>query len=358
MTDSSVTQCPHCRTRFRVSPAQLEAARGAVRCGACLQVFNALEHLIGATQPAPLKGEPVMPASAQEAPDNALIQDDMDLDLDGLEEELARLEQNEKGASGQLPEAADTADAWHQEQIAATTETAEGVAQSEEPAPAEESLAGEPEAAGDIHAQVVPSPDAAADQQQTDAPEDESKPQEQELFDLSSEPLHLDWQAPHRPWGRWIGWGLLNLLAASALAGQYVAYNFETLARQDRLRPWFEQLCPQLGCTVPAKVDTTQLKSSNLVVRDHPQFSGALVVDAIIYNRAAFSQPFPLLKLSFTDMQGQLLASRRFKPSEYLGGELAGKKDMPPQTPIHIALDILDPGQQAMNYRLEFESPE
>ncbi|THG70586.1 hypothetical protein E5198_20790, partial [Pseudomonas sp. A-1] len=45
MTESFVTQCPHCQTRFRVSRAQLGMARGAVRCGACLQVFNAAEQL-------------------------------------------------------------------------------------------------------------------------------------------------------------------------------------------------------------------------------------------------------------------------------------------------------------------------
>jgi hypothetical protein len=135
-------------------------------------------------------------------------------------------------------------------------------------------------------------------------------------------------------------------------------YHFNELARQDQYRPWFEQLCPAVGCQLPSKVDITQIKSSNLVVRSHPEFSGALVVDAILYNRAAFSQPFPLLEMRFADINGQLLASRRFKPSEYLAGELAGNAEMPPQTPIHISLDILDPGTRAVNYSLSFHSPE
>jgi len=178
------------------------------------------------------------------------------------------------------------------------------------------------------------------------------------LLNLSEEPLQLDWQQPKKPWGRWIGWSLLNLIGAGALAGQYVSYHFDELARQDQYRPWFEQLCPEIGCKLPSKVDVAQIKSSNLVVRSHPEFNGALVVDAILYNRALFSQPFPLLELRFADMNGQLLASRRFKPGEYLGGELAGQAEMPPQTPIHISLDILDPGAKAVNYSLSFFSPE
>ena len=178
------------------------------------------------------------------------------------------------------------------------------------------------------------------------------------LQDLTDDPLQLDWQKRRSPWGRRLFWLLLVLLGAAALAGQYIAYHFDELARQDQYRPWFQQLCPQIGCTVPSKVDIAKIKSSNLVVRSHPEFSGALVVDAIIYNRAPFSQPFPLLELRFADLNGHLIASRRFKPGEYLNGDLEGLAEMPPQTPIHIALDILDPGAKAVNYSLSFHSPE
>ncbi|WP_191902288.1 DUF3426 domain-containing protein, partial [Pseudomonas viridiflava] len=152
-------------------------------------------------------------------------------------------------------------------------------------------------------------------------------------------PLQLDWQPPKPRTGRRLAWALLILLALVGLAGQYIWYHFDQLARQDQYRPWFQQLCPQIGCKVPSKVDISLLKSSNLVVRSHPEFAGALVVDAIIYNRATFSQPFPLLELRFADMNGGLIASRRFKPAEYLSGELAGVSEMPSQTPIHISLD-------------------
>ncbi|HEK0909078.1 TPA: zinc-ribbon domain-containing protein, partial [Pseudomonas putida] len=50
MTDSFVTQCPHCQTRFRVTYHQLSVARGVVRCGQCLQVFNAARQLLEQSQ--------------------------------------------------------------------------------------------------------------------------------------------------------------------------------------------------------------------------------------------------------------------------------------------------------------------
>lgn len=48
MTDTKQTKCPHCGSTFRISDAQLAAKGGSVRCGSCLQVFRADQHLVGA----------------------------------------------------------------------------------------------------------------------------------------------------------------------------------------------------------------------------------------------------------------------------------------------------------------------
>lgn len=44
-----LTQCPGCRTSFRVSPVQLKARAGTVRCGRCAFIFNALDTLVDET---------------------------------------------------------------------------------------------------------------------------------------------------------------------------------------------------------------------------------------------------------------------------------------------------------------------
>lgn len=48
-----LARCPACQTVFRVRPEQLRAHKGRVRCGHCHGAFNALEHLIEETDPAP-----------------------------------------------------------------------------------------------------------------------------------------------------------------------------------------------------------------------------------------------------------------------------------------------------------------
>lgn len=459
MTDSFVTQCPHCQTSFRVSNAQLSVARGMVRCGSCLQVFNAAKQLLeqraDATpetpSPSAPKAENVEKKPEILAPQSLVVTQpaplpvkreerevDLDsLDLDDLDVELARLEQREiqlPESFGRVSKARDhdevesfsarrdepdvAQESWahgmsHDDVDRLPELRAEVVEEREEhtdhtidEGPLDElinqhdrhrtepsfsltpddlddeparphSLKHQADADDQPSSERFSALDTQDDQDRLSArhDEDDDEPprasadgkrggrnepglRDRALVDLTDDPLQLSWQKPKPRWGRRLLWMLLVLIALGALAGQYIAYHFEELARQDQYRPIFMELCPTLGCKVPSKVDIKLLKSSNLVVRSHPEFQGALVVDAIIYNRASFSQPFPLLELRFADATGQLIASRRFKPGEYLSGELAGKDEMPPQTPIHIALDILDPGPKAANYSLSFRSPE
>ncbi len=414
MTDSFVTQCPHCQTSFRVTHHQLSVARGVVRCGQCLQVFNAAKQLLeqnralpasAPTAPAPVAAEPpAAPASepvAEPREDWALTAQALDeLDLD---EELARLERRSEATDepfGTATEAPVEAREDHGDEPM-LVESAQDL--DLEPAPGDRT---EPTlgTAVDLDIDDVQAPHALerdVDSHDDDEPihetglsaRDDDEPQlhlsarddddvdaiaplpmerlepalaakaerpsrKEPLVDVVDDPLQLDWEKPQANWGRRLLWGLLTLLAAGLLAFQYVWFHFDELARQDQYRPIFQEVCPMFGCQVPTRVDIARIKSSNLVVRSHPDFKGALIVDAIIYNRAPFAQPFPLLELRFADLNGQLIASRRFKPSEYLSGELAGRGEMPSQTPIHIALDILDPGPKAVNYSLSFRSPE
>jgi predicted Zn finger-like uncharacterized protein len=43
---SSITNCPNCQTQFVVTEEQLSQFGGKVRCGSCLNVFNATQHMV------------------------------------------------------------------------------------------------------------------------------------------------------------------------------------------------------------------------------------------------------------------------------------------------------------------------
>jgi len=263
-----IASCPHCHTLFRVTPAQLHAAAGRVRCGVCLHAFQA-----GAPPAGPA-------ADAATAPE---------------------------------PERPD-----------------EGGVQVWQP-PVE-----------------LPPADPAPLFHVLDA---ESAPPGPVALDSVLPPLELT--SPPRPRRR-RALALLTLVAALALAGQYLLHNFEQLAAGPQ-RPWLERACSLLGCTLPPYSAPEQVRTEGLVVRSHPRHDRALQVQATILSQARHPQPWPRLRLTFSDWQGQVVASRSFAVDDYLAGEPHRPPGMPPRRPVRIGLELVDPGPEAVNYELRVE---
>ncbi|MBB5212955.1 DUF3426 domain-containing protein [Microbulbifer hydrolyticus] len=409
-----VTRCPHCSTSFHVSEQQLRAARGAVRCGSCLQVFRADENIVFN------EGDPT-PAATKKAIDELLEDDDFlihdDIELDGDDEDTPP-QRSSKPASGpakgeppkaaerprqnpliddafgeqqwqdlddqedaqqdldlsgeldsQLPPASE--DPWAEE-IAReessgvipadhSVESLEQPGHSEDSFFADEQIVPTREGPGSMRNQghladddapgdAIPAADDHIDPRQRDqAP---LLPRDQLISAIGPAPIEVNWQPRrHNRVPAWL-WTLGVVLLMLALAAQTAYFRFDTLSKRDPWRGIYAQLCPLLDCKLPAQVDISAVHTSNLVVRSHPQIPGALAVEAVLLNRAPFDQPFPTLQLRFTDLKNAPVASRRFTPQDYLKGELSGKRLMPAGNPVHIALDIIDPGPEAVNYEL------
>ena len=145
----------------------------------------------------------------------------------------------------------------------------------------------------------------------------------------------------------------MGLLVVS-LGAQYTYFHFHELSRLPQLRPALAQVCGLLGCELAPQSDVSRIVGTNLVVRSHPFEKNALVIDVILKNQAQFEQPYPVVQLNFEDVNGDPVASRRFLPEEYISDDALTGATMPPNTPIHLTLEIQDPGREAVNYQLLF----
>lgn len=404
MSELLVTQCPHCQTRFRLTPEQLGVAGGHVRCGACLEVFHAADAAaaLQPVTPAPVMDTAQPPSPAAPPPRDGLLDDDLDepdLAALGLDESIideitpagpfadlheeflttppARdfgpdFDHQRSGLSAVLSDTEGYADRgiFHRDQPDAArdangpTDTEVETTPQPEPPRNAEQQSSHLDSEADDELVAEPEQDAPdlvpAVMESTGLDEADPDPRrEPEVTPLNLAMLEEDLLVTagrRRRAPGWL-WTVLTLVALAALPAQYLYYHFDALARHESTRPWLENLCLLARCELPARVDISRIRSANLLVRPHPEFPNALAIDVILYNRADFEQPFPVLEMQFADTGGRQVASRRFRPEEYLSGELAGVRLMPPQTPIHIGLSMLDPGTQAHSYRLEFLSP-
>ncbi len=149
-------------------------------------------------------------------------------------------------------------------------------------------------------------------------------------------------------------WGFASLSLLLLLAGQatYV-YRTEISILAPDTRPYLEQYCELLSCTIPLpqQAELLSIESSDLQA-DPAQNSGAIILTATVRNYAQFSQAYPALELTLTDAQDQPLASRIFTPGEYLGGDMNPVQTIAPSHEIDIRLHLVSSDLNAAGYRL------
>jgi predicted Zn finger-like uncharacterized protein len=365
MEKTQITQCPKCDTTFRVTPAQLAIARGAVRCGACLHVFRASDYFQKEKEDTSSKDDRTQDMFSKqlfEKPadkdgfgdafneldtDSDLIHDDMEGESGLIHDDM--FDEQVKSSSVEISDdfmsinLDDTEDPFFNDlnDLAEVQAAARGTAKDDE-SWAQDLL-------NDSEDEAAPKPKFS--KQVT------PKVAKQTFSYIEVDPLDLS--LPERPSrGKFWLWAFACLSLVMSLTAQLSYFNFEQWARQESMRPWYQLVCEQLDCILPSTYDLTKIQTTaSPQVSSHPKYQNALTVDVLFINHASYKQAFPKLELTFTDFNDKPVAHRLFAPAEYLAGEASGLKLMPVETPIHIALEIQDPGSRANNYSVRFLAP-
>ena len=124
---------------------------------------------------------------------------------------------------------------------------------------------------------------------------------------------------------------LLGLLAQATYAGRSWWMN------EPRLRPWLDAACLRFDCRLPPRTDLGQIALVSRDVRPHPSQAGALIISATMLNRAAFTQPYPIVA-----------------PQDYLVDARALARGLAPNATATIDLEVQDPGRNAVAFEFKF----
>ncbi|MEK6747701.1 MAG: zinc-ribbon and DUF3426 domain-containing protein [Pseudomonadota bacterium] len=301
---SMYTECPSCFTIFRIGPQQLKAASGRVRCGQCGTVFDGLSTLMDE-----------LPADVPSARDEA----------------VGKYAQQDVAPA---PEVAQKS----------STRAREPVSRAPAPPPNESiGRPAEPKSRPSAAASFAAAPPSMANYA---------------LDELAAPDL-----APAGPPSPVLRYALLITLAVVlALGGvlQYFYFKRSIMAaKYPAMRPYLEMACAQVSayfpCEITAPRDLKAMRLTQRDVRSHPGGkANALMITATFVNEAAFAQAYPILQLSFSDINGKLIAQRRFMPQEYLTSDIRVEEGMKVGVPMKILLEIIDPGEAAVNFEFSF----
>jgi len=148
---------------------------------------------------------------------------------------------------------------------------------------------------------------------------------------------------------------LLILALFAALGLQLAVFRSTELANAlPSLRPLLELVCQQVECRYNGPVDVDRIQLVSRDIRDHPTRPDALMIKATLVNKAPFAQPFPDMEITLSDLTGAVVARRRFQPREYLGSYWHPFLLMRPDQPVQVTLEVLNPGQDAVNFEFAF----
>jgi predicted Zn finger-like uncharacterized protein len=286
-----ITTCTQCLARFRVTPQQLNAKQGQVRCGRCRQVFNGFEAL-------------------ERHPD-----DDTGSRL------LAAREAAERGTQPAVP--------------------VEPVAYDE--LPDIETLGpavGMPEPA--------PTPEPVEEPDPTPSrPLRTSRAAYRPRGDDVTLPPPPRAKPPARAWS--FGVALLVVLLAGELT---YAYRGPIAQRYPVLRPWLESVCNAADCTVSFAREDAMLKLEDSELLEIPGKPSEIALNARVRNLAGVAQEFPYLELTLTDLTGQAAVRRVLRPTDYLGRPVTSGEVIAPGAELSIQLRLETPRVKATGYEL------
>lgn len=312
---NGTTLCPHCDTRFKIAETQLEAHRGMVRCGHCLQAFDARPGFIP-DQPSPqlelpILNEPAPPrklaaSSIATAPDADAFAHEA-INMDDVVSNKSELDAARYG----------------------TLDYVEMAAAAQNGMPPDVPLPPETESS---------QPMTLAEQVAIVQDEDDS-----------------EYRPERRTWP-WAMAALLLLLGSIAQAAYF--FRVDLAARLPGLKPALVSYCQLLKCTVPLpqNTDLMSIESSNLEA--DPAHENQIVLNVLLRNRAPYPQAFPNLELTLNDTRDNALARRVFRPADYLPPLESETIGLLPQHEISVRLHLETTDLRPTGYRLALLYPQ
>ena len=405
------TQCPHCQTTFRVAHDQLKLRAGLVRCGACKEIFNGIEHLLrpaddsapsiavpmpaafispparlpAVSHTAPLPAQPEIPAPAEPAqptepivvaaPVVAAPAAERFADAADLYPAFDLIAPSSPAAAPMAIEYADS-DAASTDPLQRMTlmqfsdedeDEIDGIAAAA--ATPSTALAGQLHApSSTVDSGLIAAPDQPAGEldqaidslrrkpwrgtKKSSSRDDDAVGSE---FDSDAEEPSFVTRARRRAQagGRRLSTVLLLLLLTLVACGQ-AAYAFRDVlaAHVPSVKPWLMEGCKVLDCQIelPAQADAISIESNELTVLNAAK--NTFTLNLLLRNRSSTAQRWPNIELTLLDASDRPVIRRIFSERDYLSTPQDSARGFAANSEQSVKIGFELKQQKASNYRV------
>ena len=331
------TRCPHCNTRFKITEAQLTAHQGMVRCGHCHQAFDAVPQFTPElTEPA---GNLNPPSETVEHTEPEHKASETPIEISPEPTQTVAPAQTVAETPTEIPVEESSA-AGDTQPVAAVIPAEDAPLPSANSQPADESLSGESDDSTILqstHNAIVLDETLTQDKRQS----------ESSAF-LTDEKTAFEAKGPRWPWISGIALSAILLFAQSAYF-----FRVSIAVHVPALKPALVAYCRMLNCTVPLPQDAALISIESSDLDADTEHDNQITLNALLRNRAAYTQSFPMLSLTLNDSHDKPLARRLFQPPEYLPQDESEPSGFAPNHEISIKLHLDVADLKASGYRLE-----
>ena len=285
----AITNCPACQTQFFVTEEQLNQHDGKVRCGHCLHVFDAKQQLVEQDSQAETDATTV----------NTVVSDESPVNL--------------------APES-----------IAENIETEAVTINVEAP----------------INEPVVNN-EASNQASITDY----GPSHFDDFLDKTKRFNRLTKKSSLKS-NLWLWLIFAIILFIIAIAQSVYFLRNEIAIYYPAAKPYLVKACEKIACTIelPKKIEFIIIDDSD--IQEDAEHAGLMRLSSTLINQAGFSQAYPNLELTLTDVEDKPKLRRIFKPQEYLPEHIDITRGLAPGEEMKIKLAMTTQGETVAGYRV------
>ncbi|MDQ7049969.1 MAG: DUF3426 domain-containing protein [Enterobacterales bacterium] len=148
------------------------------------------------------------------------------------------------------------------------------------------------------------------------------------------------------------------IMAASALLViillSQIWSNRQAIAWNDTWGGAMKGVCVLLPCDLKAQRDISKIKLLQRQVSPDEELEETLDIKVMFVNQATFAQPYPNIKIIFSDSNNNPVSTKVFTPADYLKGSQQGEL-MPINTEVHIEFKTDLEYPDALGFEFIFE---